>query len=213
MGNDADLWCPRLPPPKDIDSEPRTHQRRFDNALGCVRLPSIRTRAPALAYIGTLDGFRGIAILVVMLFHFSWAFGEGTTASHLIKHVFWTGWFGVDLFFVLSGFLITRGLLIESTHTVMQRLRNFWLRRVLRIFPLYYAAILVGTILGLATSARIPEWPYWVYAQNYSLAFDSDPERWTSHLWSLAIEEQFYLAWPALLLEPVYQKFGPKSRP
>ncbi|MCL2777904.1 MAG: acyltransferase [Polyangiaceae bacterium] len=157
-------------------------------------------RQQALSHISILDGFRGIAILVVMLFHFSWAFGEGTKATYFIKHVFWAGWFGVDLFFVLSGYLISRGLLVESKHTVGQRMRNFWFRRVLRIFPLYYAAIIVGTILCLATSARIPEWPYWVYAQNYSLAFDPDPERWTSHLWSLAIEEQFYLVWPALLL-------------
>ena len=75
----------------------------------------------------------------------------------------------------------------------------FWMRRVLRIFPLYYAFIIVGTIVALVVaggSAWIPGPSYWVYMQNYALAFDDEVLRWTAHFWSLAIEEQFYFIWP-----------------
>jgi peptidoglycan/LPS O-acetylase OafA/YrhL len=75
----------------------------------------------------------------------------------------------------------------------------FWMRRVLRIFPLYYAFIIVGTIVAVAlggTAAWIPGPSYWVYMQNYTLAFDDEVLRWTAHFWSLAIEEQFYFVWP-----------------
>jgi peptidoglycan/LPS O-acetylase OafA/YrhL len=115
-------------------------------------------------------------------------------------HAFlWSGWIGVDLFFVLSGYLITRGLVAPSKRATGSRLKMFWMRRVLRIFPLYYAFIIVGTIVALAlegTSAWIPGPSYWVYMQNYSLAFDDEVLRWTAHFWSLAIEEQFYFVWP-----------------
>ncbi len=124
----------------------------------------------------------------------------GSTGSHAVKRLFLVGWVGVDLFFVLSGYLITRGLVAPSTRPTGERLKLFWIRRFLRIFPLYYAVILVGTVVALATHGRPPEVSYWLYVQNYALAFDPDPERWTSHLWSLAIEEQFYFIWPLIAL-------------
>ena len=158
--------------------------------------------------IPTLDGMRGIAVLLVLMFHFAWTFpgDDPATAATLIDrfavrlHAFlWSGWIGVDLFFVLSGYLITRGLVAPSKRATGSRLKMFWMRRVLRIFPLYYAFIIVGTIVALAlegTSAWIPGPSYWVYMQNYSLAFDDEVLRWTAHFWSLAIEEQFYFVWP-----------------
>jgi len=158
--------------------------------------------------IPTLDGMRGIAVLLVLVFHFAWTFpGDDPTVANTLAEklavqmhaLFWSGWIGVDLFFVLSGYLITRGLVAPSKRPTGQRLKMFWMRRVLRIFPLYYAFIIVGTIvaLGLAgTSAWIPGPSYWVYMQNYALAFDDEVLRWTAHFWSLAIEEQFYFVWP-----------------
>ena len=78
----------------------------------------------------------------------------------------------------------------------------FWMRRVLRIFPLYYAVLIVGTVVtvGILGQKWIPELPYWIYFQNYTLAFDTAVMRWTAHFWSLAIEEQFYFVWPLVAL-------------
>jgi peptidoglycan/LPS O-acetylase OafA/YrhL len=160
--------------------------------------------------IPTLDGMRGIAVLLVLMFHFAWTFpgDDPTKATSLLEklavqiHAFtWSGWTGVDLFFVLSGYLITRGLVTPSDKVLGTRLRMFWMRRVLRIFPLYYAVVIVGTVVTLAAGARwIPGLPYWLYMQNYVLAFDDEVMRWTAHFWSLAIEEQFYFVWPIVAL-------------
>ena len=162
--------------------------------------------------IPTLDGMRGIAVLLVLMFHFAWTFpgdDPATAVTFIDKiavriHAFmWSGWIGVDLFFVLSGYLITRGLVAPSKRATGSRLKMFWMRRVLRIFPLYYAFIIVGTIVALAlegTSAWVPGPSYWVYMQNYSLAFDDEVLRWTAHFWSLAIEEQFYFVWPIVAI-------------
>lgn len=160
--------------------------------------------------IPTLDGMRGIAVILVLVFHFAWTFpGDDPSAatSFVDKvavqlHAFmWSGWTGVDLFFVLSGYLITRGLVTDSKRALGTRMKMFWMRRVLRIFPLYYAVIVVGTIVTLAFGAQwVPGLPYWLYMQNYTLAFDHEVMRWTAHFWSLAIEEQFYFIWPIVAL-------------
>jgi peptidoglycan/LPS O-acetylase OafA/YrhL len=162
--------------------------------------------------IPTLDGMRGLAVILVLVFHFAWTFpGDFTTApTSLAEHVavrahalLWSGWTGVDLFFVLSGYLITRGLVAPSKRPTGQRLKMFWMRRVLRIFPLYYAFIIVGTIVAVGVagmSAWVPGPSYWIYMQNYALAFDDEVLRWTAHFWSLAIEEQFYFIWPIVAI-------------
>lgn len=151
-------------------------------------------------HIQTLDGMRGIAVLLVLVFHLAWEFPEeGFVAMHM-KRVLFTGWIGVDLFFVLSGFLITRGLVAPSKKPLGTRMKMFWMRRVLRIFPLYYAFIIVGTLIGLAMGSWLPGAAYWLYMQNYVLAFDDHELRWTAHFWSLAIEEQFYFVWPVIAL-------------
>ena len=83
------------------------------------------TTGPTLKHIRPLDGLRGVAIILVILFHYTWLT---------------SGWVGVQLFFVLSGFLIT-GILLD-TRTSPHYFRTFWIRRALRIFPLYYATLL-----------------------------------------------------------------------
>lgn len=154
-----------------------------------------------LSHITALDGLRGIAVLLVLLFHFSWSFPD-RGALHWVKEYMWSGWIGVDMFFVLSGYLITRGLVKDSPFTVGKRLKLFWARRAFRIFPLYYIVVIAGTLVCLALAAReeIPGASYWLYFQNYTLAFDPKPLRWTAHFWSLAIEEQFYFVWPLVVL-------------
>ncbi len=162
--------------------------------------------------IPTLDGMRGLAVLSVLAFHFAWTFpgDDPATATTFVSRLavqlhalLWSGWIGVDLFFVLSGYLITRGLVAPSAKPLGTRLKMFWMRRVLRIFPLYYAFIIVGSALALGAfgvSAWVPGPSYWVYMQNYALSFDDEVLRWTAHFWSLAIEEQFYFVWPIVAL-------------
>lgn len=152
--------------------------------------PTNRTYYPAL------DGLRGIAILLVLFFH---NFG-------FIRQSFF-GWLGVDLFFVLSGFLIT-DILLRSVQQP-QFLRNFYMRRILRIFPLYYLSLIVFLfILPPLTHTHI-EWDYftdnqvylWTYLQNWLFIFDPSPGAdILNHYWSLAVEEQFYIFWPLVIL-------------
>jgi peptidoglycan/LPS O-acetylase OafA/YrhL len=136
-------------------------------------------------YFPELDGLRACAALMVMVFHFSQAF-HGPPALIL-------GQTGVDLFFALSGFLITT-ILLQSPHGDRHELRNFYIRRTLRIFPLYYMALGLFCILFGGVSS----W-YWVYLQNIAVALHW-PQSGPSHFWSLAVEEQFYLVWPFLIL-------------
>jgi peptidoglycan/LPS O-acetylase OafA/YrhL len=136
-----------------------------------------------------LDGLRGLAILLVLLFH-------------LQVRDFSLGWVGVTLFFVLSGFLIT-GILLDAKGDP-HYLRNFYVRRVLRIFPIYYLTLLGVTAVALILDQKVGDLPYYlVYAQNYLLGitnFTPDFPIAFNHSWSLAVEEQFYLLWPLAVL-------------
>lgn len=170
--------------------------------------------------IPTLDGMRGLAVVAVLAFHFAWTF-PGDDREKAIEAIdkiavrlhdfLWSGWTGVDLFFVLSGYLITRGLVAPSKKPLGGRMKAFWMRRVLRIFPLYYAVVIVGAVCGAAGLAGgwIPGPSYWLYMQNYTLAFDDMVLRWTAHFWSLAIEEQFYFVWPIVALVVSRRKLIP----
>src|SRR5688572_7114217 len=147
-------------------------------------------------HIPALDGLRGIAVLIVLGFHI------------FPNHVKF-GWAGVDLFFVLSGFLIT-GILLESKGTP-NYYRNYLAKRTLRIFPLYYFFLIVFFIVfplvGYSDSiynydylSSTQSW-YWLYIQNWRIFFDPHypGEDIISHFWSLAIEEQFYIFWPLVI--------------
>ncbi|HLK50751.1 MAG TPA: acyltransferase [Bryobacteraceae bacterium] len=152
--------------------------------------------------ISELDGLRGIAILLVMFFHFT----PRTGPLSFFSHLFQLGWTGVDLFFVLSGFLIT-GILVD---TVGHRsyYRNFIVRRCLRIFPAYYMSLVVCCILTYYPFAprwgeflRAGGWWYVTYLGNLRVFLDS---AWPglailTPLWSLQVEEQFYLSFPLLV--------------
>jgi peptidoglycan/LPS O-acetylase OafA/YrhL len=152
------------------------------------------------ARIPTLDGLRGLAILIVMLSHFSSRLDAHDPIQNLIRSPFKNfGWTGVDLFFVLSGFLIT-GILLD-TRSAQNDFSAFYARRVLRIFPLYYFSLLV-IFFALMPAFRIhlshPGARIWyvIYAQNW-IKWGSVPP--AEHFWSLAVEEQFYLAWPLIV--------------
>ncbi len=162
-----------------------------------------------------LDGLRGVAIAMVFLFHFTgWISLQ--FSPQILKYFFLAfsfGWAGVDLFFVLSGFLIT-SILLETKGRPNYFL-NFYARRALRILPAYYGCLIVTfLILYLAPAARqafhdiyrLQAW-YWMYMQNWLVAAFQNPAPdlgFLGHFWSLAVEEQFYLVWPLLvyLLKP-----------
>lgn len=165
---------------------------------------------PAARHLPALDGVRGLALLAVLAFHFV-AHGPGEAAwPASVRTVALGGWAGVDLFFVLSGFLITRILLASRGKTGAMRV--FYARRALRIFPLYYTLLALLTV-GLLIAGRgrlLGDEPFnlaalWLYLTNFNVAthgFGAAIFRQVqgTHLWTLAIEEQFYLVWPLLML-------------
>jgi len=155
----------------------------------------------AKARIGSLDGVRGIAILMVLAVHLE--LFQAVPFSRPIRALFWAGWSGVDLFFVLSGFLIT-GILLDG-FGAPGYFSRFYKRRALRIFPLYYlvcAALMVATphLPGAEWSAIYPTWKGWLsyglFLQNWWMPHFENTHRLIGHLWSLGVEEQFYLVWP-----------------
>lgn len=153
-------------------------------------------------YLNYLDGIRGIAALMVMIFHFVPNNIPITNSSLIFKiqKIAIFGQTGVDLFFVLSGFLITRILISEKGGKYF--FRNFYIRRTLRIFPLYYLfLIILFFIVPLfnSTTTKLSEtWWFWIYLQNIPLTFNL-PLDGPNHFWSLAVEEHFYLLWPLIV--------------
>jgi peptidoglycan/LPS O-acetylase OafA/YrhL len=169
------------------------------------------------AHLPALDGLRGLAILLVVLTHMRMPPMDGPLDQFV---GFWlnAGWLGVDLFFVLSGFLIT-GILLDAKGGPGY-FRRFYMRRVLRIFPLYYLALAVfffvvphltdlgGALRSDGTAGR--EGWFWLYLSNVDITLHGWPETVLAPgvfrtdalvlTWSLAIEEQFYLVWPLVVL-------------
>ena len=145
------------------------------------------------SYLPSLDGFRTIAVTLVFLFHFC--------RLDFISMKFEIGWIGVQMFFVLSGFLITRILIDQKTNPLAPFLKRFYLRRVLRIFPLYFGYLLLLSIVYI--TFRQPDdfsrysFSLFTYTYNFSILFrDWGIDRMFAHLWSLSVEEQFYILWP-----------------
>lgn len=160
----------------EAEERASTHARTLGEVLSSRHLPA-------------LDGLRAVAVLVVVFYHAGVAGVPGDL--------------GVSGFFVLSGFLITWLLLRENDATGKISLRNFYMRRSLRIFPAYYvfitASLVLDTILGdpWMHGLRAAAYGYFV---NYFNALHGHPTTSIAHAWSLAIEEQFYLLWPAAFL-------------
>ncbi|MBL7979838.1 MAG: acyltransferase [Bacteroidetes Order II. Incertae sedis bacterium] len=160
-------------------------------------------------HIPALDGFRGLAVLLVMFDHFTDMGGllKGDSAFLRLLN---SGYIGVDMFFMLSGFLIT-GILLDTKGS-QNYFSAFYARRTLRIFPLYYfvLAVAYGTAPFLTPQNNLdfsgpnsPLW-YWLYVSNFGTIVKGDwllSPYWLNlgHLWSLSIEEQFYLLWPLVV--------------
>jgi peptidoglycan/LPS O-acetylase OafA/YrhL len=151
-------------------------------------------------HVDSLDGLRGIAILLVFLFHYL-----PRNPHNPLSWIASFGWTGVDLFLVLSGFLIT-GILFDTRRSG-NFLRVFYARRALRIFPLYFLAVGVVLLVAAILHSRM-SWkaiPFFLYGANIMLAFkdgvpDTTPYFQCVHFWSLCLEEQFYSLWPLAFL-------------
>jgi peptidoglycan/LPS O-acetylase OafA/YrhL len=176
--------------------------RRFFRRIAACRLHEAtgmtkRVAALTRGFIQELDGLRGIAILMVMVHRFWPRTGIGVAAD-----VAGTGWIGVDLFFVISGFLIA-GILLDTKGDAGY-FRNFYARRALRIFPLYYLFV-IGVFIAFAHNAEFlqragsPIW-YLVHLGNVPEGLlGKNTPYWIAPTWSLAIEEQFYMTFPLLV--------------
>ena len=153
-----------------------------------------------MRYIKQLDSLRAIAVIFVIISHW-------VPPTNFINRIP-NGAIGVDIFFVLSGFLITRILFVHKIHSlengtsIYTLVKNFYVRRTLRIFPVYYLTIFAtlafsGTI-GIDLSSSFVY--YATYTSNFYFFFSKTWGGMFSHLWSLAVEEQFYLIWPWIIL-------------
>ena len=158
-------------------------------------------------HMPALDGLRGLAILLVLCYHSRQpgANVSGFTAEKVYYALASWGWSGVDLFFVLSGFLIT-GILLDSKVAPFY-FRNFYARRTLRIFPLYYGILILLFVVLRPTieanedyrAALHHQYWFWTYTHNWWMAITNPNVKPLTHLWSLAVEEQFYLFWPLIV--------------
>lgn len=153
---------------------------------------------PETKHIPSLDGIRGLAVLLVVAFHFLPRTGLGAFGE-----IASFGWAGVDAFLVLSGFLIT-GILYRQRGRP-RFFRNFYLRRALRLFPLYYFILCLAFLLTpfLHIHWKLGQIPFFFYAANMVLSYDQalgglGPLNFR-HFWTLALEEQFYLIWPWII--------------
>ncbi len=149
-------------------------------------------------YVKQFDALRGIAVFGVIVTHYAGSVVPTVAHSRLFPMIGLPGFIGVRLFFVLSGYLITRILLAAKTAAAPFAVaRSFYARRFLRIFPLYYAVV----AFACATSVSIRHCAPWLftYTQNIKFAIDGAYPV-VAHLWSLAVEEQFYLVWPWVVL-------------
>jgi peptidoglycan/LPS O-acetylase OafA/YrhL len=157
-------------------------------------------------HVPALDGIRGLAILLVMVVHLMASNSHtGNRFFDFVSAIRGATWTGVDLFFVLSGFLIT-GILYDSLPS-KDYFRNFYARRVLRIFPLYYGFLLLLICLTIPLHLQWNGKQYILlsYTQNLGI-FTKDYTGFTpaplvnlNHFWSLAVEEQFYFVWPCIV--------------
>jgi peptidoglycan/LPS O-acetylase OafA/YrhL len=178
------------------------------SARPVTRAPFAKVQSIAAPVVGrrisALDGVRGAAILLVVVYHLAVSVRDEFGYTNRLLRIGEFGWTGVGLFFVLSGFLIT-GILYDSKDNSRpsgRYFRNFYMRRVLRILPLYYGVLLFVLLLravwpeaGFYGRAN-PAW-MWVYLTNIVIAWKgSGAFGFMFHFWSLAIEQHFYLAWP-----------------
>ncbi len=183
----------------ELSGDPSGEPPHPDLSLSTATIPKTRRDT-------ALDGLRGLAVLMVFLYHYGGGLQSSRPSIRLIGYVTQGSWLGVTLFFALSGFLITGSL--WDTVGQRHRLRNFYVRRALRILPLYIlalTAVAVTARLAGATLTQIKPLAIFVFfLQDFphlsSIALNNHSPLPLYHFWTLAVEEQFYLIWPLILL-------------
>ncbi len=171
-------------------------------------------------YFDNLDGLRFFCFLSVFLFHSFHteipAVKESGVFNFVKFSLFGNGFLGVNFFFVLSGFLITYLLIKEKSRNGQIHIVNFWIRRVLRIWPLYFACVFYGFVIfpytkimaGAQPNETANIWYYLGFISNFDYINKGLPDSpGLGVLWSVAIEEQFYLVWPVILSLFAVRKF------
>ena len=147
--------------------------------------------------IPSLDGLRALSILIVLVAHVCGTVNLNFPPyTHKLSSF---GSFGVKVFFVISGYLITRLLMAEEARYGRISIGDFYIRRSFRIWPVAYAFILVAALLQGFGYIQLPAHNL-LYAATFTMNHAPEAIWWTGHLWSLALEEQFYLVWPVLFL-------------
>jgi peptidoglycan/LPS O-acetylase OafA/YrhL len=159
-------------------------------AATILKVRNIAISAPERFYLPELDSLRFFAFLAVFICHcFALAGREGAWSD--------VGSFGVDLFFVLSAYLITELLLRERRSRGRFDLGRFYARRILRIWPLYFTFLAGAELAGAVPQGDLA--PLALFAGNFAYAAWGPPGLAVSSLWSLSVEEQFYLVWPLMM--------------
>lgn len=166
-------------------------------------------------FFPNLEGLRFFAFFVVFINHATGSLGYNNHSekfAYVRSHFFWNGDLGVSFFFVLSGFLITYLLLKEKELSGKINIKNFYLRRVLRIWPLYFLIVAMCLLvfpmfenalpkwfpIGVSTS-EINKWFYLTFTGNFDYIYNGINNFMIGILWSVSIEEQFYLLWPLII--------------
>src|SRR6266498_3807637 len=200
-GRIASYLVPSLSRPTTGPARPPPHGTPDRSPL---RLPAASSPA-GFRYAPGLDGVRALAVLAVVAYHL------GTTGDR--GHLLRGGFLGVDVFFVLSGYLITSLLIVEVHRTGRISIKQFYARRARRLLPALFALLFAVGLVGifwlpqqaaklrgdlLASLGYVTNW--WLIAENSSYFGGGDRPRLLTHLWSLAVEEQFYLVWPLVLI-------------
>lgn len=153
-------------------------------------------------YFYSLNGLRGLSIISVLLGHISsrnWIFNDLEKINFLRPFMSFIqdSQMGVNLFFIISGFLITSIIISEEKNSGKVNLKIFFLKRIIRIFPAYFALLLVYFIFQILGIIYIPK-ESWITAVTYTKYFNWKADWYTAHGWSLSIEEHFYLVWPLI---------------
>ena len=184
----------------DVTFSESTPETSLDDSAGTT-LAVPKTRRDS-----ALDGLRGFAVLLVFVFHYSGGLQSANPAVRIVGLITQASWIGLVLFFALSGFLITGSL--WDTIGQRHRLRNFYVRRGLRILPLYFVALAAAAIAAIVSGATFlqlkPLAIFVLFLQDFphlaARAIQNPSPLPLYHFWTLAVEEQFYLIWPLILL-------------
>lgn len=175
-----------------------------ENSQQLAPLPNLDGHLPAL------DGLRGLAAILVIFVHWITFSPSGNPLVDLSIHFSRVGWIGVDLFFVLSGFLIT-GILLKTSGRP-NYWKNFFMRRVLRIIPLYYTLLIFFLLIvplfsvfdqwgDFWAGSGHYSWTFWLFLSNNTDALGDSRHRFLDVAWSLCVEENFYLIWPVIVMQ------------